>query len=547
MNLFHSFQSGLRLALAVWTVGMLTSCALPPMDENWAGMTPMERIASTANVTPSEPVAALSGDVAVQTKPSNLAQPSFQAEMPPVSSQVPPLSLDHLSQKKRLPYQICVDQALRHNLKANIARLNTDATALEENVAKAKFDPTVRLNGITYPGTPDDQPEGNVMMKKKFLTGAELRAELGTAFTNNTDRGLDFSSSTTEHAIRLTQPLLRGAGIAVNRAPMDLAKITTASAGAMARAEVMEVLRATESGYWTAVWAKESLRVQNDSLARSRQVEAEVREKHRLGAANKIDQLEAQAAVSAAQEQVERASQRFKDAVSNLTYLIGLVPGDVPDEVSFESLKVLTQAQIDPEARYQQALRLNPQEVLLANEIERWTIESKVARNARLPAVNLEISHGTNGLIGYSPRSSSGDQSSNNWSAFLQVSIPWTSRAERAQAEQAKLNLERSELAREDGRRQLRRDIFEAVREIESGRRQLDAANEGVQVNLAKWNEQLLRHKEGVVSVRDLREAEAELQQASLRALTSQLGVLVADARLARLDGSILERNALTF
>jgi outer membrane protein TolC len=387
-------------AVAALMVG-LTSCALPPLDEEWAGVTPMERMAGSSQT--NEKAAALPN-----TRPAQVALASTTAR--PVQSPQT-ISLDNLAQQKRLPYRTCIEQALRHNLKANIARLTTDATALEEDVARALLDPAIRLNGITYPGTGDEQPEGNVMMKKKFLTGAELRAEVGTAFTNNTDRGLDFSTNTTEHAIRLTQPLLRGAGIAVNRAPMDLAKISTASAGAMARAEVMEVLRATESAYWTAVWAKESLRVQNDSLARSRQVEAEVRERHRLGAANKIDQLEAQAAVSASLEQVERASQRFKDAVSNLTYLLGLVPGDVPDELSFESLRLLTQTQIDAEAHYQQALRLNPQEVLLANEIERWTIESKVARNSILPAVNLEISHGTNNLIGYSPRSSA-DQNS---------------------------------------------------------------------------------------------------------------------------------------
>lgn len=514
-------------------VGFLPSCALPPLDDDWAGSTPRERLAASSSVaTPASFAESKSRQTGVQPPTTS---PEFA-------------SIADLAEQQRLPYKTCLEQALRHNLKANIAHITTASVSLGENVARAEFDPTIRLNGITYPGTPEglNNREGNVTVKKKFLTGAELRAEAGTAFTNNTGRGLDYSSSTTEHALRLTQPLLRGAGISVNRAPMDLAKITTASAGALERAEVMEVLRATESAYWTTVWAKEALRVQTDSRERSQQVAADVQTKHWLGAASKIDQLEAQAAVAAANELVERASQRYKDSVSNLTYLLGLVPGNVPEGLSFESLATPQAIAIDPEAHYQQALRLNPQEVLLANEIERWTIQSKVARNSLLPNVSLEISHGTNGLIGYNPRNDP-NADAKNWSAFLQVSIPWTSRAERAQSEQAKLNLERSEIAREDGRRQLRRDIYEAIREIESGRRQLDAANEGVQVNQAKWNEQLLRHKEGVVSVRDLREAEAELQQASLRALTSQLGVLVADARLARLDGSIVERNALTF
>jgi outer membrane protein TolC len=513
----------LALAAAVILLG-LTSCALPD-DTSWKS----HQIGGTASRATS----------ATSPIKASVVMDSGRA-----------MTLDQLAQQKRLTLKPCMEQALRHNLKVQIAHLETRSSAQGEKVADAAFDPVIRFNGITYPdvGTGWGNRDGNVMLKKKFITGTELRAEAGTAFTNNTDRGLDYVPNGTEHVLRLSQPLLRGAGIAVNRAPLDLAKIVTANATAMARAEVMEMLRATEAAYWTAVWAKEALEVQNDSRKRSQLILQEVQEKHRLGAANKIDQLEAEASVAAADEQVERAAQRYNDAVMGLTYLLGLVPGVVPEGLVFERLKLPRSEKLEPEGHYQQALRRNPQEILLANAVERSTIEAKVARNALLPSVSLEVSKGTGGLIGFSGNSASGKSTeSANWSAFLQVSIPWTSRAERAQAEQAKLQLERSEIAREDGRRQLRRDIYEATREIESGRRQLDAAKEGARVNEAKWDEQMHRHKEGLVSVRDLREAEAELQQASLRALTAQLGVLVADARLARLDGSILERNALTF
>jgi hypothetical protein len=49
------------------------------------------------------------------------------------------------------------------------------------------------------------------------------------------------------------------------------------------------------------------------------------------------------------------------------------------------------------------------------------------------------------------------------------------------------------------------------------------------------------------VAVRDLREAEGEYQSARLRELSARLGILVARARLRRLDGTILETNGMTF
>lgn len=462
-------------------------------------------------------------------------------------------SIDALAKNKRLDFRTCLEYALRHNLKVEIAQLGTTSAAQGEKVARAKFDPFIGLTGVGYPGDglSMNATQGNAVVSQKFITGTEIRAEAGTAFFNNSDRSLGYVSDQTEAAIRLRQPLLRGAGIAVNRAGMDLAKITTKNADATERAEVMEMLRATITAYWTATWAKEALRVQRESLGRSERILQDVNSRHAIGAATKIDRLEAESAVAAAKELVERAEQRNQDALSNLTYLLGLTPGNAPTDISLEALVIPVVASPKPETSYQNALIRNPVEVLLANEVERRTIERRVAKNALLPGLDLEINTGTSGLFGYdqgtSSSSTSNSNDSANWSALLRVSIPWTFRAERAQAEQTRIELERSEIAREDGRRQLRRDIFETCREIDSGHRQLDTAMQALSVNRAKWEEQSIRLKEGLVSVRDLREAEGEFQNASVRELSARLGIIIARARLARLDGSIVERNGMTF
>jgi outer membrane protein len=463
------------------------------------------------------------------------------------------LSIDALAKNKRLDFRTCLEYALRHNLKVEIAQLGTTSAAQGEKVARARFDPFIGLTGVGYPGdgASMNATEGNAVVSQKLITGTEIRAEAGTAFYSNSDRSLGYVSDQTEAAIRLRQQLLRGAGIAINRAGMDLAKITTKNADATERAEVMEMLRATITAYWTATWAKEALRVQRESLQRTERILQDVNARHAVGAATKIDRLEAESAVAAAKELVERAEQRNQDALSSLTYLLGLTPGNAPTDISLEALVIPVVSSPKPETSYQNALNKNPMEVLLANEVERRTIEHRVAKNALLPGLELEVNAGTTGLFDYDQGiSSSSTDSSNdsaNWSALLRVSIPWTFRAERAQAEQTRIELERSEIAREDGRRQLRRDIFETCREIDSGHRQLDTAMQALSVNRAKWEEQSIRLQEGLVSVRDLREAEGEFQNASVRELSARLGIIIARARLARLDGSIVERNGMTF
>ena len=459
-------------------------------------------------------------------------------------------SLDTFAANKRLPFNSCIEQALKHNLKVQIAQSGVLSAAQQEKIAKAKFDPTIGLTTVSYPsggGTTD----GNVVVNKKFITGTEIQADAGTAFLDSADRTFGYLSDSTEASLRIRQPLLRGAGIGVNRAGMDLAKISTRSADATARAEVMEMLRGTITAYWTATWAREALAVQRESLSRSERILQDVNARHSVGAATKIDRLEAESAVTAAKEQVERAEQQVQDALSSLTYLLGLSPGKAASEIRLDPLVVPLVVTPKPETSCQNALRKNPMEVLLANEVERRTIERRVAKNALLPGVDVEFNTGTSGLFAYDQglSSSSSDSSSQsaNWNALLRVSIPWTFRAERAQAEAARVELERSEIAREDGRRQLRRDIFEACRQIESGYRQMETARHALTVNRAKWEEQSHRLKEGLVPVRDVREAEGEFQNASLRELSARLAIIIARTRLARLDGSIVERNGMTF
>ena len=468
-------------------------------------------------------------------------------------------SIENLTINKHLNFDACLKHALRHNLKAQIAVLGVQSAAQGERIARAAFDPAIGFTMVGYPndGVGFENTKESLVLRKKLITGTEINARGGTAFLGNYDNTPGYTSTGREGSIGIRQPLLRGAGIGVNRAGIDIARITTRSADAGARAEVMEVLRATESAYWTAAWARESKRVQMESLARSERILRDVNVRKNVGTATKINQLEAEAAVSAAEELVERADQQAKDAISNLCYLLGLPSGEVPDGIILDVFAVPVSGKVNPKASYDNALRENPLEVLLANEVERRTIESRVARNAMLPAVDLEVNAGTSGLFAYSQGTSpttsnttantAKSSSSTNWNAILRMSIPWTFRAERAQAERTKVELLRSRTAMEDGQRQLLHDIYEVCREIESDHRQWDAAKKGYAVNRAKWEEQLMRYQEGLSSVRDLREAEGELHNANLRNLSAQLAIVLAQSRLARLDGTILPRHGLTF
>jgi outer membrane protein TolC len=176
--------------------------------------------------------------------------------------------------------------------------------------------------------------------------------------------------------------------------------------------------------------------------------------------------------------------------------------------------------------------------VLLVNEIERSQVALRQARNNLLPKLEVEFS---------AANARGSDSRSSDWEgvAVARISLPWTFRAERAQLEQAKAQVERSQITREEAQGRLRQRIHELCRAIAFGRQQLAAARQSQQASLQKWQEQLQQRREGVVSVRELREAEEDLRSSEIRVLEARLGLLGAWSTLGQLDGSIAQRHNL--
>src|SRR5204862_5102204 len=79
----------------------------------------------------------------------------------------------------------CVGVALEKNLSIKMAALQGRASNDAIDLAKTTFDPSIDLIGGTGQ---DGNADGNAVLRKRFGTGTELRAETGTLFLDNSDR-----------------------------------------------------------------------------------------------------------------------------------------------------------------------------------------------------------------------------------------------------------------------------------------------------------------------------------------------------------------------
>jgi outer membrane protein TolC len=456
--------------------------------------------------------------------------------------------MESVLQNGRIHLGRCLQQALTYNLDVSIAKLDAQTANARIETARAEFDPEF---GATVANFPDNGGEtsANGAIHKKFVTGTDVRVEAGTVAFDNTDRTSGSLSSKVDLAFRVRQPLLKGASVRANMAGIRAARIIAKNADATSEAQILEMLRAGESLYWSASFASQLYQSQKEGLARAERVLALVNSRREAGASTKIDVLEAESAVAAARDAVGRAHKQYLDTVSLLWQVAGFDIREPESGLVFASLNEapVFEGKPDPESSYAKASRGTPVAILLANQVALRGLAVDKARNNVLPRLDLEVNVGTGDLFSFQRLTTTAGgtttTSTGNWNVLLRFSVPWTFRAERAELQAARAELEKSELARTQALRELKRQIYETCREIESERTQLEAASYGTRVNRAKWEEQFRRYEEGLIIVRDLMEAESAYRQSEVGEFAARLRLILASVLLAREEGTLPERH----
>ena len=440
----------------------------------------------------------------------------------------------------------CVEFALEKNFSIRMAAAREKSAAAGVKQAEGQFDPVLgaevvnsRDAALGWGG-----PTVSGGLSKKFVTGTEVSAEVGDVYYRTGDFRNDYlgAKSASDFTISVRQPLLRG-GWGVAGSGIKLAELLKEAATAEKTAEVLEMLRSSESAYWAAAVATDLAQRQRGSLERATKLYADAKARLEAGEASQLDMLEADVALAGAQERVVAADRAVADRLDDLWFVLGVPVDQRKASVTFKdsSQQALTTTRPDPVVSTQRALGQSPAAVLLVNEVQRREVELSRARNGLLPQVNLELNADHVRGSGSSSSAASGTQSASGFAgvALLRVSMPLTFRMERAELARAKAELERSQASRDQAELRLRQRISELCRAIIFGRESLRVAQTTQQAHEKKFAEQVLRHAEGIVSTHDLRLAQEELDAAEGRELQARLQLLVNQAALGQMDGSL--------
>ena len=439
-------------------------------------------------------------------------------------------------------------------------------TAIDQ--ARGAFDPTLSVNntftqnenpagiftpGPTGAGITGTKTEGynlDATLSDRNALGGTASYRLGV--TNaDTERGLFPLNPQTSHFNELSyvQPLLQGAGIDANIAPILIAGIETEQSFFRFKGNVQELVRSTIEGYWALVFAR------TDLWAREQQVE-QLMEAYDVADANKrrgrqdiADVAQTQVALANFKANLVSAKANVLSREAALLNVLGISPTDIgelipitpphKDRIDFDWYKLVSLAE-----------QYRPDIIELKLIIEADSQRVIAADNNALPQLDAVASYRWDGLRGKTPSgatvATNGDDYT-DWTLGVNFSVPLGLRQSRAAVRQQELLVVRDRANLEQGLHSAAHRLALSTRNLDQFYEQYGAYTEtrtAAEINL---NAQSARFQRGVVIFLNVLQAITDWGNAvsseaqSLAQYNTELATLEAET------GTILEAHGIRF
>jgi len=459
---------------------------------------------------------------------------------PPPFSGTPTLALDD-----------CIARALQKNFSLQIQTFSTDIARESLNVANAAFEPTFTAS-ISHLVDDSAKLAGNTRIEatasragiSQFLTtGAQI--QLSTSLDRNSYSYARYPFNpiySSDVVLSVSQPLLRGAGSAYNRAAIERGKLGVEIARLDFKDSVLQVVRSTEEAYYNLVFAREQLAVKKHSLALAERLYEENKARKLVGVAIELDVLSAEVGIANARNGVLVAQQGVRNREDALLALIGQFEFDTP--LGTVSLAAFDEPSPSFDLSYKLARENQPAYLATRAEIKQLEITAQAAKSAARPSLNLGGSVGYGGMDrNYGSaidRTSEGD--AHNWELDLSVSVPWGLHADRARYRSAMANLHQLEARLRQLDQSLLVQVRSAVRAVETNRESVEINRKATELATQQYELELARFKAGLSTSRQVLQIQDDLEEARVNELLARVNLRIAIANLHQLESSSLER-----
>lgn len=392
-----------------------------------------------------------------------------------------------------LSLQDAIRLAVKNNLGVQGARLQQGVTQAELVAAQAAFDAALvastQMNLQDQP-TQNFAPVAGISLPSDFsnqfkqwtltsgiqtatVTGGTFNVGMSSTYSKLYPENLYSNNPAWINALQvgLTQPLLRGFGTDVNMAQIRLARNNDRRSLQQLRAQLMQLCRDVEQGYWALVMARQRVAT-TQWLVR---VGVEVRDvlaKRRAFDTTQAQYADAVAKVEDRKSQLIRAQRDVTAAVDRLKVMLN----DPSLPVGDETMIVPADFMVDQPLKYSlreaiaTAMEQSPTVTQALLGVDDAGIRQVVADNGRLPDLNLNAQMQFNGLDGDYGQSwqELGEAGFVNYLVGLNFNQPIGNRAGEANYRRARLQRSQAVLAYRGAVQTAIFQVKDALRSVEA-------------------------------------------------------------------------------
>jgi outer membrane protein len=370
--------------------------------------------------------------------------------------------------------------------------------------------------------------------------------------------------------------LLRDFGWGVNTTRLRVAQLGEPIAERTLAQKTAQLVQQVEEGYWSLLYLRQDLEVRKNGYIIAQELLKRSEDLFRAGRVAAVSVLEARSGVASREEALivaEREYNRFED---RLKLLLNLDLGKT--NVSLLDLPNKEPVTLDSAKSIETAFKERPEIQGLQLELEQRELEQKFAANQTLPRLDFTAQYGMNGISGRPNKTCSDprliDPSTgacvpvgnsvdgsifagerrpkdafdrffthnpfDNWSVELKLQIPLWNRTANAQLSDANLRLSETKVRLRATRDQVETEVRDAVREITTAKRRMDAAHETVKFVEDQLAGSRKKFEAGLGSSYEVLQVIEDLEKARSNENRAVLDYNVGQSKLRLAENSVL-------
>lgn len=333
--------------------------------------------------------------------------------------------------------------------------------------------------------------------------------------------------------ISLTQPLLRGAGLAVNMAPVRIARLQEEINRLQLEATVAGTVSAVITGYRGLVQAQEQVRLAEESLERTRALLETNRALIAAGRMAEADIVQTESGVANQEVAVLQSRQQLVSTQLGLLQLLALASRT--NVVAVDPMTA-SHVEVDLERAMEKAFASRIDLLAQRKALEQVRQAMIITRNQRLWDLSLVASATRDDGPRFLDRFEETDTS-----VGLQLNIPIGDLSRRQAVVAADVGLQTAELRFEELKQSVESQVLDAVQTVEAGWRQVEAARRARALSEQALEIGQERLRFGRASNFEVLSLQADLRAADVQELLAGIAYLNALTALDQQIGSTLE------